>query len=165
ATGLGHVLDWEFGHRGDPAEDVAWPLVRAWRFGVDQLRLGGVGDVEPYVERYNALTGRHITLASLDYWEIVGNLKGAIGPRSERRWCGARSIRSLGFLATRTRCRRTSRTCAGGRATSTASSRCSSGRATYPRARSRIFWRRSPTSCGSRAPAISSVTAEARSLV
>src|SRR5439155_100334 len=68
-------------------------------------------------------------------------------------------------LATRTRCRRTSRTCAGGRATSTASSRCSSGRATYPRARSRIFWRRSPTSCGSRAPAISSVTAEARSLV
>src|SRR5439155_1025124 len=45
ATGLGHVLDWEFGHRGDPAEDVAWPLVRAWRFGVDQLRLGGIGDV------------------------------------------------------------------------------------------------------------------------
>ncbi|HEY8785158.1 MAG TPA: phosphotransferase family protein [Candidatus Limnocylindria bacterium] len=85
ATGLGHVLDWEFGHRGDPAEDVAWPLVRAWRFGVDQLRLGGIGEVEPYLERYNALTGRHITLASLDYWEIVGNLKWAIGALTQSR--------------------------------------------------------------------------------
>jgi aminoglycoside phosphotransferase (APT) family kinase protein len=85
ATGLGHVLDWEFGHRGDPAEDVAWPLVRAWRFGIDQLRLGGIGEVEPYLERHNALTGRHITLASLDYWEIVGNLKWAIGALTQSR--------------------------------------------------------------------------------
>jgi aminoglycoside phosphotransferase (APT) family kinase protein len=85
ATGLGHVLDWEFGHLGDPAEDVAWPLVRAWRFGIDQLRLGGIGDVEPYLERYNALTGRHITPASLDYWEIVGNLKWAIGALTQSR--------------------------------------------------------------------------------
>jgi len=85
ATGLGHVLDWEFGHRGDPAEDVAWPLVRAWRFGVDHLRLGGIGEVEPYLERYNALTDRHITLASLDYWEIVGNLKWAIGALTQSR--------------------------------------------------------------------------------
>ena len=85
ATGLGHVLDWEFGHYGDPAEDVAWPLVRAWRFGIDQLRLGGIGEVEPYLERYNALTGRHITLASLDYWEIVGNLKWAIGALTQSR--------------------------------------------------------------------------------
>ncbi len=84
-TGLGHVLDWEFAHRGDPAEDVAWPLVRAWRFGVDQLRLGGIGEVELYLERYNALTGRHISLASLDYWEIVGNLKWAIGAHTQSR--------------------------------------------------------------------------------
>jgi aminoglycoside phosphotransferase (APT) family kinase protein len=84
-SGLGHVLDWEFGHRGDPAEDVAWPLVRAWRFGIDHLRLGGVGEVEPYLDRYNALTGRHITLASLDYWEIVGNLKWAIGALTQSR--------------------------------------------------------------------------------
>ena len=85
AMGLGHVLDWEFGHRGDPAEDVAWPLVRAWRFGVDELHLGGIGEVEPYLERYNALTGRDITLASLGYWEIVGNLKWAIGALTQSR--------------------------------------------------------------------------------
>ena len=84
-AGLGHVLDWEFGHCGDPAEDVAWPLVRAWRFGVDERHLGGIGEVEPYLERYNALTGRHITLASLGYWEIVGNLKWAIGALTQSR--------------------------------------------------------------------------------
>ncbi len=37
-NGLVGSLDWEFAHMGDPAEDVAWPLVRAWRFGVDEQR-------------------------------------------------------------------------------------------------------------------------------
>ena len=36
-------------------------------------------------KRYNALTGRHISLASLDYWEIVGNLKWAIGALTQAR--------------------------------------------------------------------------------
>ena len=31
--GLVAVLDWEFAHLGDQREDLAWPLVRAWRFG------------------------------------------------------------------------------------------------------------------------------------
>jgi aminoglycoside phosphotransferase (APT) family kinase protein len=85
ATGLGHVLDWEFGHRGDPAEDVAWPLVRAWRFGVDQLRLGGIGEVEPYLERYVALTGREIAVEDLLWWEVLGNLKWAVGSLTQSR--------------------------------------------------------------------------------
>ncbi len=83
--GLEHVLDWEFAHLGDPAEDVAWPLVRAWRFGADGLRLGGVGQVEPYLERYNALTGRDVSLDELRYWEVVGNVKWAIGCVSQSR--------------------------------------------------------------------------------
>ena len=37
------VLDWEFAHVGDPTEDLAWTLIRAWRFGNDQLHLGGIG--------------------------------------------------------------------------------------------------------------------------
>ena len=56
-NGLVAVLDWEFAHVSDPAEDLAWPLVRAWRFGRDDLRLGGIGAVEPYLERYAELTG------------------------------------------------------------------------------------------------------------
>ena len=43
---------------GDPAEDLAWPMVRAWRFGVESKHLGGIGEVGPYLERYNAATGR-----------------------------------------------------------------------------------------------------------
>jgi aminoglycoside phosphotransferase (APT) family kinase protein len=79
AGGLVAVLDWEFAHLGDPVEDVAWPLVRAWRFGADERRLGGVGDVEPYLERYNALTGRDVELAELLVWEVLGNVKWAVG--------------------------------------------------------------------------------------
>ena len=79
------VLDWEFAHVGDPVEDVAWPLVRAWRFGADSRRLGGVGDVEPYLERYNGLTGRDITLDELLVWEVFGNVKWAIGCLTQSR--------------------------------------------------------------------------------
>jgi aminoglycoside phosphotransferase (APT) family kinase protein len=83
--GLVAVLDWEFAHLGDPVEDVAWPLVRAWRFGADERRLGGVGDVEPYLERYNELTGRGITLEELLVWEVLGNAKWAIGCLNQSR--------------------------------------------------------------------------------
>ena len=54
-------------------------LVRAWRFGADELRLGGIGEVEPYLERYNELTGREIRPEELDYWEVAGNVAWAIG--------------------------------------------------------------------------------------
>jgi aminoglycoside phosphotransferase (APT) family kinase protein len=83
--GLVAVLDWEFAHLADPVEDVAWPLVRAWRFGVDGLRLGGVGDVEPYLDRYNALTGRALTLDDLYVWEVFGNVKWAVGCLTQAR--------------------------------------------------------------------------------
>jgi len=57
-----------------PAEDVAWPLVRAWRFGVDQPAPRRIGDVEPYLERYNARhrPAHHARIARLlgDRWPI-----------------------------------------------------------------------------------------------
>jgi aminoglycoside phosphotransferase (APT) family kinase protein len=77
--GLENILDWEFTHLSDPREDVAWPLVRAWRFGADERRLGGVGEVGPYLERYEELTGRTISESDLDWWEVFGNVKWAIG--------------------------------------------------------------------------------------
>ncbi|HEX6788063.1 MAG TPA: phosphotransferase family protein [Gaiellaceae bacterium] len=77
--GLVGVLDWEFAHVDDPVRDLAFALVRAWRFGVPEKRLGGVGPVEPYVERYNELTGFDVTPEELDYWELAGNVGWAIG--------------------------------------------------------------------------------------
>jgi len=78
-AGLVGVLDWEFAHLDEPVRDLAFSLVRAWRFGVPQKRLGGIGDVEPFVERYNELTGLDVRPAELDYWELAGNVAWAIG--------------------------------------------------------------------------------------
>jgi aminoglycoside phosphotransferase (APT) family kinase protein len=77
--GLESILDWEFAHLSDPREDVAWPLVRAWRFGADDRRLGGVGDVAPYLERYEELSGRALSERDLEWWEVLGNVKWATG--------------------------------------------------------------------------------------
>lgn len=83
--GITGVLDWEFCHRGDPVEDLAWPLVRAWRFGVDAMRLGGVGPIDEYLERYNDATGRGVDRESLFFWEVMGNVKWAVGSLTQAR--------------------------------------------------------------------------------
>lgn len=83
--GIVAVLDWEFAKVSDPLEDVAWPLVRSWRFGADELRLGGVGDVEPYLERYTELTGVEVPREELDAWEVLGSCKWAVGALNQAR--------------------------------------------------------------------------------
>ena len=83
--GLEYVLDWEFAHLSDPREDVAWPIVRAWRFGADDRRLGGIGEVGPYLDRYEELTGRRIGAADLDWWEVLGNVKWGTGCLTQSR--------------------------------------------------------------------------------
>jgi aminoglycoside phosphotransferase (APT) family kinase protein len=77
--GLVGILDWEFAHLDDPVRDLGFGLVRAWRFGADDKRLGGIGDAEPYLERYNELTGLDVRPEELDYWELAGNVAWAIG--------------------------------------------------------------------------------------
>ena len=79
ADGLRGVLDWEFAHVDDPVRDLAFALVRAWRFGVPKKRLGGIGDVDEYLETYNTLTGFDVTRDELFYWELAGNVGWAIG--------------------------------------------------------------------------------------
>jgi aminoglycoside phosphotransferase (APT) family kinase protein len=77
--GLEYLLDWEFAHMSDPREDLSWPIVRAWRFGADERRLGGVGELGPYLERYAELTGVTVAPEELDWWEVLGNVKWAVG--------------------------------------------------------------------------------------
>lgn len=79
------LLDWEFAHLSDPREDLGWPLIRAWRFGRDERRFGGIGDVEPFLERYERGTGRVVTVADLLWWEVLGNVKWAIGSLTQAR--------------------------------------------------------------------------------
>jgi aminoglycoside phosphotransferase (APT) family kinase protein len=84
-TGLTAVLDWELAHIGDFLEDLTWPVVRQWRFGRDDLRLGGIAPPDEFYATYRGETGRSLDDESLLYWEIVGNVKWALGCLSQAR--------------------------------------------------------------------------------
>lgn len=101
--GLAAVIDWEFAHLGDPVEDVAWPLVRDWRFGNDEKRLGGVGEAEPYLAAYEEAAGREVERAAVRYWEIMGNMKWAVTclVQAERHLSGADPSVELASLGRR----------------------------------------------------------------
>jgi aminoglycoside phosphotransferase (APT) family kinase protein len=77
--GLRAILDWEFAHMGDPAEDLAWPCVRSWRFGNDGCRLGGVGEPDEFLRAYEEAGGPRVDRQAILYWEIFGNFRWAIG--------------------------------------------------------------------------------------
>lgn len=55
--GLAAILDWEIAHVGDPMEDLAWLCTRFWRFGNDELAVGGFGDVVDLRSGYEAAGG------------------------------------------------------------------------------------------------------------
>ena len=78
-NGLVCVLDWEFGHIGDPYEDVAWVLVRDWRFGNDALRFGGIAPPDEFFAAYEKAMGIALNHDAVRYWEILGNLRWAVG--------------------------------------------------------------------------------------
>jgi aminoglycoside phosphotransferase (APT) family kinase protein len=78
-TGLAFVLDWEFARVGDPVEDLAWPLVRSWRFGADAREMGGVGDRAPYLAAYAKASGRDVDEDHVRFWEVLGTVSWAVG--------------------------------------------------------------------------------------
>jgi aminoglycoside phosphotransferase (APT) family kinase protein len=75
--GLRGVLDWELAHLGDPAEDLGWLCVRAWRFGSPHP-VAGVGSREELLAAYAAAGGRRIAPDVLRWWEVLGTLKWGI---------------------------------------------------------------------------------------
>ncbi len=100
SSGLVGIFDWEFAHIGDPVEDLAWPCVRSWRFGQDHLKLGGVGQLDDFLAGY----GRSVDPEAFRFWEILGNLRWAVGciAQANRHLSGqARSV-ELASLGRRT---------------------------------------------------------------
>lgn len=77
--GLAGVLDWEFARYGDPYEDLAWLSMRDWRFGRLELPVGGFSKRAPFLEAYTQASGRPVEVAQLLWWEIVSNLRWALG--------------------------------------------------------------------------------------
>jgi aminoglycoside phosphotransferase (APT) family kinase protein len=74
---LAAVLDWELAHLGNPAEDLGWFCVRAWRFG-SPLRAGGLGDLEDLLSGYREAGGEEIDPEEVRWWEVLGTLKWGI---------------------------------------------------------------------------------------
>lgn len=77
-TGLAAVIDWETAHLGSRYEDLAWPMVRAWRFNHPELKLGGIADPRAYLEEYARVSGHVPDPRALAFWEIAGNVRWAI---------------------------------------------------------------------------------------
>lgn len=77
-NGLHGVLDWELSHGGDPAEDLGWLCVNAWRFGNAHLPVGGFGTRDDLLEAYTLYSGRAITREHLHFWEVFGTLRWGI---------------------------------------------------------------------------------------
>lgn len=75
--GLAAVLDWELAHVGDPAEDLAWLCVRAWRFG-HEGRVGGIGGDDALLAAYNERAGTTIDIATLRWWELYGTIRWGV---------------------------------------------------------------------------------------
>ncbi len=76
--GLAAVIDWELAHLGDPAEDIGWLCIRSWRFGNDDQPVAGVGQLDEFIEAYEAAGGATVDRERLRYWEAFGNVKWAI---------------------------------------------------------------------------------------
>ncbi|CAN5482761.1 phosphotransferase family protein [soil metagenome] len=76
--GLGAVIDWELCHSGDPAEDIGWLCIRSWRFGNDGLTVAGLGELEPFLDAYEAAGGTRPDHERLTWWGAMGNVKWAV---------------------------------------------------------------------------------------
>jgi aminoglycoside phosphotransferase (APT) family kinase protein len=78
-AGLVSVLDWEFAHIGDPYEDLAWSQVRDWSFGNDNLRFGGIAPPDEFFAAYEQEAGTRVEGERVHYWEVMGNVRWAVG--------------------------------------------------------------------------------------
>lgn len=75
--GLAAVIDWELVHAGDPAEDLGWLCVRAWRFGGQGAAMG-LGSREQLLAAYRAAGGAEISADELRWWETLGTLRWGV---------------------------------------------------------------------------------------
>jgi aminoglycoside phosphotransferase (APT) family kinase protein len=76
--GLGAILDWEGTRVGDPMEDLAWPCLRCWRFGVDDNEVGGFSGRGPLVEGYQS-AGGVFDPERFHWWKVLGTMRWGLG--------------------------------------------------------------------------------------
>jgi aminoglycoside phosphotransferase (APT) family kinase protein len=72
------ILDWEFASWSDPYEDLGWLCSRSWRFGHNELEVGGLGDKTSLFDGYSSLSGRPVAPEKVLYWEVMAMTRWAI---------------------------------------------------------------------------------------
>ncbi|MEX2080100.1 MAG: phosphotransferase family protein, partial [Dehalococcoidia bacterium] len=75
--GVRAIIDWEAAHIGDPMEDLSWVMMRSWRFG-GKKPVAGVGDREPFIQAYEAESGRAVDRVALRWWEVYATLRWGV---------------------------------------------------------------------------------------
>ncbi|TGL23972.1 phosphotransferase family protein [Leptospira yanagawae] len=102
--GLQGILDFEFAHWGDRHEDIAWLCMRDWRFGRLNKEVGGFGDRIDFYKEYEATSGIKVDPFKVTFWEIMGNIRWAIGSaqQAERHLSGKDKGIELASIGRRT---------------------------------------------------------------
>ena len=96
--GIRAVLDWEVVHWGDPAEDLGWLCVKAWRFGAAPP-VGGFGSYDQLLAGYAAGGGTALDLAAVKWWETLGTLRWGLGCLGMARRHLSGAVRSVELAA------------------------------------------------------------------
>jgi aminoglycoside phosphotransferase (APT) family kinase protein len=78
-SGVVGVLDWEIAHLGDPVRDLGWLCTHSWRFGCDELPVGGFGHIDDLLAGYAAGGGREVAAEHLRFWQVFGSFWWAVG--------------------------------------------------------------------------------------
>lgn len=76
--GLTGILDWEFAGWSDPLEDIGWLCAKCWRFGQNDLQVGGVGTRDHFYQGYESAAGRQIDHSQIHYWEVMAHVRWAV---------------------------------------------------------------------------------------
>lgn len=73
------ILDWEFAHWSDRHEDIGYLRMRDWRFGKVKNEIGGFASPGDFYPHYEARAKVKPDETKIRFWEILGNIRWAIG--------------------------------------------------------------------------------------
>lgn len=102
-TGLTGILDWEFAHWGDAAEDIAWVCLRDWRFGSLKKECAGLTSRADFYSEYAKLRSE-VDPERVRFWEVMGNARWALGTLQQTMRVLEGKARGIELLAIGRRC-------------------------------------------------------------